>query len=84
MNFSFLNSIDAVAVYTHILSMVQTNDPEPVWDKPVDVPEKWIQTVDDNVYESKSLRRRASNDTESDDNRITVRLAGQGNISLWS
>ncbi len=29
--------------------MVVTNDPEPVWDKPVDVPEKWIQTVDDNV-----------------------------------
>ena len=35
--------------------MVQTNDPEPVWDKPVDVPEKWIQTVDDNVFASKSF-----------------------------
>ncbi|KAI9705291.1 MAG: hypothetical protein M1820_005290 [Bogoriella megaspora] len=29
--------------------MVQTHDTEPVWDKPVDVPEKWIQYVDDNV-----------------------------------
>ena len=26
--------------------MVLTFDPEPVWDKPVDVPEKWIQKVD--------------------------------------
>ncbi|MCJ1401864.1 hypothetical protein MMC11_005081 [Xylographa trunciseda] len=29
--------------------MVLTTDTEPVWDKPVDVPEKWIQSVDDNV-----------------------------------
>jgi len=43
------------ALYIYILSMVQTNDPEPVWDKPTDVPEKWIQTVDDNVYASKSF-----------------------------
>ena len=33
--------------------MVLTNDPEPVWDKPVDVPEKWIQFVDENVSASK-------------------------------
>ena len=33
--------------------MVLTNDPEPVWDKPVDVPEKWIQSVDSNVLASK-------------------------------
>ncbi len=32
--------------------MVLTNDPEPVWDKPVDVSEKWIETVDENVRES--------------------------------
>ena len=35
--------------------MVQTTDPEPVWDKPVDVPEKWVQFVDDNVLASKRL-----------------------------
>ena len=51
--------------------MVQTNDPEPVWDKPVDVPEKWIQTVDDNVYTSKSFLRdrkstKAQNLTKSE------------------
>ena len=37
------------------LKMVQTTDPEPVWDKPVDVLEKWIQFVDDNVLTSKRL-----------------------------
>ena len=37
--------------------MVLTNDPEPVWDKPVDVPEKWIQFVDDNVLAGKALNR---------------------------
>lgn len=34
--------------------MVQTYDPEPVWDKPVDVPERWIQNVDDNILASQS------------------------------
>ncbi|KAL8741615.1 MAG: hypothetical protein Q9190_005797 [Brigantiaea leucoxantha] len=29
--------------------MVLTQDTGPVWDKPVDVPEQWIQHVDDNV-----------------------------------
>ena len=29
--------------------MVRTLDPEPVWDKPVDVHEKWIQKVDPSV-----------------------------------
>lgn len=33
--------------------MVQTHDTEPVWDKPPDVDEKWIQYVDDNVSSSK-------------------------------
>lgn len=33
--------------------MVVTKDPEPVWDKEVDVPEKWIQFVDGNVSKSK-------------------------------
>ena len=33
--------------------MVLTLDPEPVWDKPVDVPEKWIQKVDPNVEKGK-------------------------------
>ena len=33
--------------------MVVTHDAEPVWDKPVDVPEKWIQQVDQNVASSK-------------------------------
>ena len=32
--------------------MVQSYDPEPVWHKPVDVPEKWIQHVDNNVLTS--------------------------------
>ena len=30
--------------------MVQPHDTEPVWDKPPDVDEKWIQFVDDNVF----------------------------------
>ncbi|KAL8879026.1 MAG: hypothetical protein Q9215_002065 [Flavoplaca cf. flavocitrina] len=29
--------------------MAITVDPEPVWDQPIDVPEKWIETVDENV-----------------------------------
>lgn len=33
--------------------MVQTHDTEPVWDKPPDVDEKWIQFVDDNVSAGK-------------------------------
>ena len=33
--------------------MVQTHDPEPVWDQPVDVPEKWIESVDEAVVASK-------------------------------
>ena len=33
--------------------MVLTHDNEPVWDKPVDVPEKWIQNVDPSVAGSK-------------------------------
>jgi len=32
--------------------MVKTHDTEPVWDKPVDVPEKWIQSLDENVAAS--------------------------------
>ena len=41
--------------YSHsdLLVMVLTTDTEPVWDKPVDVPEKWIEFVDDNVLASK-------------------------------
>ena len=37
--------------------MVKAEDQEgkPVWDKPVDVDEKWIQFVDDNVSASKPL-----------------------------
>lgn len=37
--------------------MVKTEDQEgkPVWDKPVDVDEKWIQFVDDNVSASELL-----------------------------
>lgn len=33
--------------------MVLTKDPEPVWDKEVDVAEKWIQFVDESVLASK-------------------------------
>ena len=33
--------------------MVLTKDPEPVWDKEVDVAEKWIQFVDESVSASK-------------------------------
>ena len=36
-----------------VAAMVLTNDPEPVWDKSVDVPEKWIQFIDENVSASK-------------------------------
>lgn len=37
--------------------MVKTEDQEgkPVWNKPVDVDEKWIQFVDDNVSASELL-----------------------------
>ena len=37
--------------------MVRAEDQEgkPVWDKPVDVDEKWIQFVDDNVLASEPL-----------------------------
>ena len=34
--------------------MAITVDPEPVWDQPNDVPEEWIETVDDNVATSES------------------------------
>ena len=33
--------------------MVLTKDPEPVWDKEVDVDQKWIQFVDESVSASK-------------------------------
>ena len=33
--------------------MVLTHDTEPVWRKPVDVPEKWIENVDPSVARSK-------------------------------
>lgn len=33
--------------------MAITVDPEPVWDKPNEVDEKWIQYVDENVAASK-------------------------------
>jgi hypothetical protein len=33
--------------------MPQNFDPEPVWDKEIAVPEKWIQYVDDAVKESR-------------------------------
>ena len=38
----------------HLSAMVKAEDQEgkPVWDKPVDVDEKWIQFVDDNVSAS--------------------------------
>ena len=35
--------------------MVLTHDTEPVWEKPVDVPEKWIKAVDDNVLSSEPI-----------------------------
>jgi len=62
--------------------MVRTNDPEPVWDKPNDVPEKWIETVDDNVYIGKSfLRDRGPMEArELTRSRIAARHAGQGNL----
>ena len=35
--------------------MVETHDTEPVWDKPPEVDEKWIQFVDKNVLSSTPL-----------------------------
>ena len=32
--------------------MVITQDTEPVWEKPVDVPEKWIKSIDENILAS--------------------------------
>ncbi len=37
--------------------MAITIDPEPVWDQPIDVPEKWIKSVNWNVRESESAKR---------------------------
>ncbi len=34
-------------------TMVRTDDPEVVWDKPNEVDDKWIQFIDDNVLASK-------------------------------
>ena len=34
--------------------MAITVDPEPIWDQPIAVPERWIETVDENVAASKS------------------------------
>jgi hypothetical protein len=33
-----------------------TPDVDQIWDKPVDVPEKWLQTVDVNVFASQFLQ----------------------------
>ena len=33
--------------------MVRIEDPEPVWTEPNAVPEKWIESVDENVLTSK-------------------------------
>lgn len=32
--------------------MAITVDPEPVWDQPTDVSEKWIETIDETVAAS--------------------------------
>lgn len=44
-------------VCKELSAMVKAEDQEgkPVWDKPVDVDEKWIQFVDDNVIASEPL-----------------------------
>ena len=63
--------------------MVQTYDPEPVWDKPVDVPEKWIQHVDHNVAASQSARRQRNSgrpNSESDVHRTATRIASKGDF----
>lgn len=38
------------------LSMMAESGPEVIWDKEIDVPEKWIQFVDDNVAASTCIR----------------------------
>ena len=47
--------------------MVKAEDQEgkPVWDKPVDVDEKWIQFVDDNVLASEPLMILMTDDWSS-------------------
>jgi hypothetical protein len=35
--------------------MVRTPDPEPVWDEPNEVPERWIESVDESVLASKLI-----------------------------
>ena len=45
--------LESIVPTSDLLIMVLTMDTEPVWDKPVDVPEKWIEFVDDNVLASK-------------------------------
>ena len=61
--------------------MVKTYDPEPVWNKPPDVAEKWIQFVDDNVLASKFFY--AVDPQSFDMPRITCWGEGQLYISVW-
>lgn len=61
--------------------MAITVDPEPVWDQPIDVPEKWIETVDENVAASKCMRT-AGSFFWTDGTRASGRLSGQRNSSL--
>ena len=71
--------------FEEALNMVLTHDPEPVWDKPVEVPEKWIQFVDSNVVASTHLdynKTEGGHPRSSDIGRITTRIASEGHLTL--
>lgn len=95
LKFSFLRPIFEFVITSFIIeilshvklskTMVLSNDPEPVWDQPVDVPEKWIQFVDDNVVASMHFTDDnigSGVPRPSDSARITTRISSKGDLSL--
>ena len=69
-----------------VFEMVVTKDPEPVWDKEVEVAEKWIHFVDESVSASKLFTSDfvfpRDNECRLKKGRATTRLSNQEHISL--
>lgn len=66
--------------------MVKAEDQEgkPVWDKPIDVDEKWIQFVDANVSASELFKMSRRRTRVANGHRSTSRLQGQRHCTIWS
>ena len=62
--------------------MVLTLDPEPVWNKPVDVPEKWIKRVDPSVEKGKTSQISSVAWGVSSYDRALIRTELPGNSQL--